>query len=576
MFVFKILILILSLIGYIKFLLNKFNVRFEFCFALYSSLLVTFLFIGSLLKLLLPFSIIFFVCGIILFIYYFIKHKFSFSLKKGNYLCLFSVGLIFLFLVLSLREVKLLHFDNFSHWAIIIRQLLEFNNLPDTSNIMTTFVTYPPGTAYFVYYFCTFFGNSEYFMLVGQALLLLFFCMPIWAFIKNGKLKYFIAFLFTILVLVFNDSVANLLVDTFLGLIGLTSLLIIIYYKDNLKKSLFILVPIHTFLLLTKNIAIFFYFIDIVYVIYLIFKSKNYLFKDKVVSLLVLFIPLILFSFWKVRTKIVFGDYVSLSTQNMSLSYFKNNFYEKGFSDLILIVKGFVKGVFDFSYNECKLFFTLIVMGIIYFIIFKKNNQYKKKIICFFTCVVVVYALYNAGLLFAYIFSMTLDEAIRLACYDRYLSTVVIMLLGLVLALYFYGVDFKHQIIFEILISSVCIIYIIISPGLNEFLGKQNYGTSTRCKIQNAIKGMPISTNLNYLVISNESKVNGYISLIFKYNFMHRNFIVVSDSSTLDKYNILNYDYVITLDSDDYVNEFLSYKTEYDGKTGFYKVEKER
>lgn len=170
---------------------------------------------------------------------------------------------------------------------------------------------------------------------------------------------------------------------------------------------------------------------------------------------------------------------------------------------------------------------------------------------------------------------MTLDEAIKLACYDRYLSTIVIMLVGLGISLYNLNSNFKYHVLFETLICGVFIIFIIISPGLDDFLGKQDYTKSSRYKIESLIEDMPISNDFNYLVVSKEAKVNGYISLIFKYNFMYKNYTVVFDTNTLKDYNILNYDYVIILDCDEYVSNFLYNKTDYDRKKGFYKVERE-
>ena len=55
----------------------------------------------------------------------------------------------------------------------------------------------------------------------------------------------------------------------------------------------------------------------------------------------------------------------------------------------------------------------------------------------FIFIILFIYFAYAFSLLFAYIVSMTLDEALRLASFERYIYSVIIFILGFVLVIYF-------------------------------------------------------------------------------------------------------------------------------------------
>lgn len=60
--------------------------------------------------------------------------------------------------------------------------------------------------------------------------------------------------------------------------------------------------------------------------------------------------------------------------------------------------------------------------------------------------------------------------------------------------------------------------------------------------------------------------MDGYITNVFKYELFTKNYTTVSDTSTLDSYNINDYDYVVTMDNDKYVNIFMKNIENYNEK----------
>ena len=83
--------------------------------------------------------------------------------------CFGAVTLAFTRLILHL---KLLHYDNFSHWAVMVKYLLSANRFPGADTELVTFLDYPPGSSVFIYYVCLFLGRSQGVMLLAQTALI--------------------------------------------------------------------------------------------------------------------------------------------------------------------------------------------------------------------------------------------------------------------------------------------------------------------------------------------------------------------------------------------------------------------
>ena len=72
---------------------------------------------------------------------------------------------VFALLTLNL---KLIHYDNFSHWALIVKYLLSAGQFPGAGTELVPFRDYPPGSSLFIYYICRYAGHSQGVMLLAQ------------------------------------------------------------------------------------------------------------------------------------------------------------------------------------------------------------------------------------------------------------------------------------------------------------------------------------------------------------------------------------------------------------------------
>ena len=69
--------------------------------------------------------------------------------------------------------MPLTHYDNFSHWALVVKDLLLTGELPGADTSLIPFRDYPPGTSVFIFYICRYLGHSQGMMLLAQNSVLL-------------------------------------------------------------------------------------------------------------------------------------------------------------------------------------------------------------------------------------------------------------------------------------------------------------------------------------------------------------------------------------------------------------------
>lgn len=563
---FKIILFILILLGYSYFFKDKFAIKIEFSFPLATVVIIDIIYIFSLINLMMIGCIILYILGIIILIFYICKLKKDFFSEIFQFNILFSLILLAFFSIL-IRNLHMLHFDNFSHWAVIVKQLISLNSLPDASNVLTSYFEYPPGSAYFIYFFCFFTNSSESFQIIAQLILSIIFSIPLLGLFKRKKIiNYIFWTCYVIFTLVIDVSVADLLVDSLVGITASMCYCFFYQYRNNLRKCLWLFVPLNLFLLLVKNIAIFFYIINVICLFYLILKHrKTFSKKDILINIGIAILPLLLFMFWKLRCRLVFDGMISC--QSVSLANYKNNFSLKTMDDIKNIVMVFLKNLFSAN-NLASILMLLLLIVITTFII--KSKKYRNIKLSLY--IVTLFLSYNFFLLFSYIFSMTLDEALRLASYDRYIFTVVIFLVGIIIINGEYLL--KKNTMYKIIIFGILIIFVINNDkNLRNLFGYQEYNNSIRCEIDGYFKKYQNVDfkKYNNIVISNEASKDVMISNLINYYLGYRGYLFIKDSSLLGEYSIMDYDYIITLDNNDDVSRFMRDCNCYDdNKKGIY------
>lgn len=570
----KLILVLFSIVSIGVFFTRKFNIKLEFGVLLSTTSIISILYLFSLIKLLLLSAVILFLIGTFLGIYYLyvylVKHKYDLSIFKESKVSLTFAFILIVFLFFLLFKLVPVHFDNFSHWLVISKQTILLNNLPDASNIMTSYFEYPPGSTYFIYYCCYILGNSEFCMFISQTILEILLLLPLFSFLKDKKsiILNSIVMIFIVFCLVIDISVIDLLVDSLLGIMAFASFAFLYMYKRDLRKTLLLMIPINLSLLLMKNSAIFFFAIEILYILYLLLKNKSS-FKVKIINFFIAIIPFVLFVFWKIRCKIIFSD-VGHGAQAVSLTNYMTNAAEKTLGDIKNIGINFIKNLIDLN-NLYLIIILLVLSGIIIYYFINRSNEQIKNLFKGVSLVLFVYLAYSMSLLFAYIFSMTLDEALRLASFDRYIYSVVIFIVGMAIVFYINNKNNSKILSTFIIISLIFVIFSCKNTLI--LMGIQDYNSTKRYSIEQNLKHFPVDDAKNVLVISTETKVDGYVRFVISYLLNTNKYTLINETSKLSEIDVTDYAYVITLDKDENVKNFLDGHSSYSGKTGWYKIQ---
>jgi hypothetical protein len=342
---------------------------------------------------------------------------------------------VFVAIIASLIDTKFVHYDNFSHWAVVVKYMLLTDRIPDAASAIIDFRSYPLGSSSFLYYVCRIVGNGEGVMLAGQALLLFASFYAVFGVIRDQK-RFMLAALLGLccsLMSYFNISIRinNLLVDFLLPALTLAAIGVMFSERESFFRSCIASIPVLGLLTIIKNTGIFFALIGFVFLLYRSIQAHKAdaklrpLYWGAIAAILFSLVPLIL---WNVHTSQAFPANTSkFSYDFQTLSSFTIN---KTPEQILSITKLFIQTVTDVRQLTTLGFLLFNGVALAAYLIarfaFQKHWKLFKTLLVLDGAVI----LYYGGILAMYILSMPLDEALRLAGFERYASSMILFLLG--------------------------------------------------------------------------------------------------------------------------------------------------
>ncbi len=338
----------------------------------------------------------------------------------------------FLFLLLGMLLVTICvhgklfsHYDNFTHWALVVRRMLETNRFPNFMDSIIGFKDYPLGSSVYIYFFCKLTNETENVQMLAQAYMMLICLMPLFYYANKDYITNLIL-IFTAanFFLVFCIPVSDLLVDTLLALVAATGVVYTVKYEKSDKRIQYI--PILLFLiqlLQIKNSGI--YFAVIILLLILIGTKRSVNRNWCILSGIVPFFTVLL---WHKHVTYVFQN-VGQAKHAMSPGRYKEIFGEKTISEIRTILLLLIKQ--SITWKPVIMTAGLIVIvGIVVWVLKKeKSVEYIK--IAF--VLLISYIGYQIGMFGMYLFSMPKEEALRLAGFDRYTKTFLVFAIYLCL-----------------------------------------------------------------------------------------------------------------------------------------------
>ena len=312
-------LIIVSIIGYCAYLKRKWSVKIEFGPAIVSAGISSLLFVAGIWNMMKYAAYLILAAGVLLFVL-----NVKSLLQKRTLIILISLLAVMFYLAILSKDAMITSYDNFSHWLTVVKNMVLTDRMPNFSDTLIEFQSYPLGTGLWLYYFGELCMMTEGVLLFAQASMLLFMLLPLFSFVKKGNcFSSVIVGIYIVYVMSTGHGIFALTVDTLLAAVGVACLAVITREKENPQKALAQLVPLLVLEVQIKNSGVFFALVCLLYYIVLHWKTlkgEKKLRRKFVVYDLVL--PLFSMFAWKQHVKLVFvnGEYAKHS---MNLEYYK-------------------------------------------------------------------------------------------------------------------------------------------------------------------------------------------------------------------------------------------------------------
>lgn len=556
---------IISNLGFWEFFRSKTKVNSAFFPGLTVALQVSVLFFAGLLNILPEATYTLYAFGIIYCVYSFIKRKgkdfFSFYLKP----CYIFLALASAYAIVYLQGKSFVSYDDFSHWGLVVKQMLSKNRFPNFEDTVIFFQEYPLGSSVYIYYVAKLIDSAEGLQMFAQTYMLLCAIMPCFIVCEKRPVTAFVLItLFTTFILTYNVSITCLLVDTLLPLIGAVALFFAVFHLLQFRKnladssdyqSILWLISLYLVQLVQiKNSGLFFALTVSIATLYLI---KPHIRKLSFSSLASLAFPYVTCFLWHKHCKYLFSS-AAKSKHALTITNFENVLAGKTSDDILAICKSMLKFSITNS-NAVKAGITVLIVCIVALLLSRISGtlsaQKRKSIILCGVFCVLIYALYQFGMLLMYIFSMPLYEASILASSGRYCRTILvfdyyILLLLLLSSMSELGKSKKHFIV-NIACAVLFSFAVILGnkSSLSSLLSFNSSSSDFRHWIEksSAIYQVIPGSSYCFLLQSEDYSYDGYLG---RYLFQSPYTVKRVVDENTDMSDLENYKYIFNHDKD--------------------------
>lgn len=616
----RLTLLLCVLFGWISYFIERFHVHSACAPLVTCASLTLAIYAASLLGLLLPMTLILASVGLIFGIKKCINlHRNPLPWERFSlFSLLFGIGTV-IFLALLYR-IQLVHYDNFTHWALMVKELCVTHALPTTDSVLIEFLNYPPGASLWIYFVCFIAGTGQNMMIFAQGLLV-FACFYAIFGIINQKSRFL---LYTILatglsflaLLNISIRIDNLLVDFLLPMLTLAALAMVYILRDNLTGTLRTIAPVVGLLSIVKNTGLIYLAIILLYLLYTTVSCRRINTREQVVEtefaqiyrydtfwwIILKFVCActlycVPYALWLFRVNTVLAG--AENKFDVNVEQINSQFGGKTLAEVQEIIELFVKTSLDIS--------QLATRGIVLFTVFAIVAAFVGKIIlrkkwCIgkvTIAMLMVVALYYAGILAMYVFQMPADEALILAAFDRYTASVV-MLFGGALAMAF-TIDVENSFYYRVgevpaarsfrsietknrymqgIVGCMMALFLLLSSEYNGMLyNSTQYAQTFPYKMQQIVGDSweEEVSDARYLVFATDSdaQMTSYYTHYVARYFLRANQVDCICAFYADNiYNLVeNYDYLIIVETTEEEMQLMQDYFGFDGQVGVYPVQ---
>lgn len=436
------LLFFLSFFGWMEFARQKTRLNTCFLPVMTASTQTLLLILCGMCGFLLPAAYAVMALGLAALAYCIFKEKHRCLLPWCSAGSLFAlIGITVLYVLLRGKVVG--HFDNFTHWALIVKHLLTSNALPGVQDALITYSNYPLGSSMWIYLFSTCTGMAgEDIWLWAQGIYMVF-CLQTLFVCMDGKRSTVItvtglllAAVYANLALSYNVTIYNLLVDAMLPLCALALCLAAGYEYLHIQDGRITLrtdsapwhlIPLMGMVVQIKSSGVIFLLPVLGMMLLSALRSKSR--RVSVKTAVAAAVPFALMLVWSMRHSAVFGG-AEAGRHAVSLSTMQEKSLQEMGSILIAVFRAMLTGK--------DLLFLLIPAFIAFAAVFAAQGSAAQVYGRTVLLCTAMYAVYVIGIAGMYIFSMPLEEALALAGISRYRRSMLIWIYGMLYASMFF------------------------------------------------------------------------------------------------------------------------------------------
>ena len=555
----RILLLLLSMLGFLALLAEKFGVRIEFAPAVVCAGFSSVLLLAGYFNLL-PFAAgALWLTGIALLLLF---GKKAFFHRRRNCAVVLVWEAVLGWFALLMKNAHFVEYDNFSHWATVVKAMLLGNRMPNFMDEIITFQSYPLGSSVFVYYVCRIIGTSDGCQLFAQILMIVSFLTALLVFAEKAKMAAAVLLvpLFTVSSLVMGVSFLSLHVDTLMPLAGvaLFCMAATAEGESGVRQAVWAAMPLCIFLVNVKNSGIFFV---VVYWVYWLIQNRASLVSRRKTTLLFagcsVLAPLASMLLWKRHVALVFPAGAA-TKHSMSLAWFSSALGEKTPADMRGIGLSLLERVF--SWQDPSLWILLAATVLLLLVLVQKllKRESPRVPVLSIAAVWGTWLVYLLSLYGMYLFSMPLKEAVVLASFDKYMSSVNIFILGVAViqTLRYWAAD---RIFWSLAVACVCLFPLYpFRENLPRLVIRQDYESTGRCQYQKFLRENRVESGKSYFVYRSEDD-SGYLFNLTRYELWSSHVNVTSGEAGLAQYRDLfpRYDYLLVWNQDEHIQNYL-------------------
>ncbi|MCW0953732.1 ABC transporter permease [Weissella ceti] len=376
--------------------------------------------------------------GLVLFIGQVILRLLHKVRGAGLHVHIFDVWMILggILIGMTLQGMTMVHYDNFSHWATIVKFMFFEQRLPGASDTIISFSSYPIGTALFNNYFINFTGFSSGNMLVAQFIYIWATVYGVFEFLKDKKRVLFSSIICMVITLTMFANVEigfnNLLVDYVIAAVTVAGFVGACVYGEEhpwLQAGHVFLASAN--LLLIKNSGAFFVavlLINYFVALWVYPKGKAWSVK-RVISIITRWLAVVALSvtpflIWLNHVKSTFTS----SKHQLDAAAFSGQLNSEGIEYMREIAHRMLDASMQWSSLSTR---GMVLINITMLAVWIGLKLINRRSIVLYQLLLLdfIFILYYISIFAMYLVSMPYDEAIVLAGFERYLSTVVVLLL---------------------------------------------------------------------------------------------------------------------------------------------------